>query len=97
MVVVAGDSDYIALAQRCKQMGRYVVGIGVAGSTSRALVRACNEFTDYARIPGVSEPRSGPPAKADAADEGGRRRGSQEAAKKTAKKAAKKALSQEGD
>ena len=29
VVIVAGDSDYIALAQRCKRLGRYVVGIGV--------------------------------------------------------------------
>ncbi len=31
VVIVAGDSDYIALAQRCKRLGRYVVGIGIAG------------------------------------------------------------------
>src|SRR5215831_17008017 len=35
VVIVAGDSDYIALAQRCRRLGRYVVGVGVAGSTSR--------------------------------------------------------------
>ncbi len=56
VVVVAGDSDYIPLAQRCKRMGRFVVGIGVASSTSRALVAACDEFTDYARLPGVIPP-----------------------------------------
>ncbi|MBC7589980.1 MAG: NYN domain-containing protein [Salinibacterium sp.] len=54
VVIVAGDSDYIALAQRCKQLNRYVVGIGVAGSTSRALAHACNEFKDYDALPGVS-------------------------------------------
>ena len=37
VVIVGGDSDYIPLAQRCKRMGRFVVGIGVASSTSRAL------------------------------------------------------------
>lgn len=37
VVIAAGDSDYIPLAQRCKRLGRYVVGIGVAGSSSRAL------------------------------------------------------------
>ena len=41
VVVVAGDSDYISLAQRCKSLGRFVVGIGVTGSTSSALVAAC--------------------------------------------------------
>lgn len=56
VVVVAGDSDYIPLAQRCKRMGRYVIGIGVAGSTSRALERACDDFTLYGEIPGVEAP-----------------------------------------
>lgn len=54
VVIVAGDSDYVPLAQSCKQLGRYVVGIGVAGSTSRALVSACDEFIDYAHLPGVT-------------------------------------------
>jgi len=53
VVIVAGDSDYIALAQRCKRLGRYVVGIGVAGSTSRSLAAACDEFATYDALPGV--------------------------------------------
>ncbi len=65
LVFVAGDSDYVPLAQRCKRMGRYVVGIGVAGSTSSALVSACNEFIDYGDLPGVSPPP--PPRKKAAA------------------------------
>jgi hypothetical protein len=56
IVLVAGDSDFVPLAQSCKQLGRYVVGIGVTGSTSRALVSACNEFIDYAQLPGVTPP-----------------------------------------
>lgn len=65
VVVVAGDSDYIPLAQRCKRLGRYVVGIGVAGSSSRALAAACDEFVIYDALPGVPvlEPQ---PATADA-------------------------------
>lgn len=58
VVLVAGDSDFVPLAQSCKQLGRYVVGIGVTGSTSRALVSACNEFIDYAHLPGVTPVRS---------------------------------------
>jgi len=50
---VAGDSDYIPLAQRCKRLGRYVVGIGVAGSSSRALAAACDDFVVYDSLPGV--------------------------------------------
>ncbi|MBG6237865.1 hypothetical protein IWX78_000820 [Mycetocola sp. CAN_C7] len=53
VIIVAGDSDYIALAQRCKRLGRYVVGIGVAGSTSRSLAAACDEFATYDALPGV--------------------------------------------
>jgi len=56
VVIVAGDSDYIALAQRCKRLGRYVVGIGVAGATSRSLVAACDEFQDYDDLPGLVSP-----------------------------------------
>lgn len=53
VVIVAGDSDYIALAQRCKRLGRVVVGIGVAGGTSKALISACDEFAGYDELPGV--------------------------------------------
>ncbi|MDI3314572.1 MAG: NYN domain-containing protein [Mycobacterium sp.] len=65
VVIVAGDSDYIPLAQRCRRLGRYVVGVGVAGASSRALAAACDEFVTYDALPGVSvlEPE---PAPADA-------------------------------
>lgn len=53
VVIVAGDSDYIPLAQRCKRLGRYVVGIGVAGATSRSLAAACDDFITYDALPGV--------------------------------------------
>jgi len=56
VVIVAGDSDYIPLAQRCKRLGRYVVGVGVAGSSSRALAAACDEFVVYNALPGVPVP-----------------------------------------
>jgi uncharacterized LabA/DUF88 family protein len=50
VVIVAGDSDYIPLVQRCKRLGRVVVGIGVQGSTSQALVAALDEFETYDAI-----------------------------------------------
>jgi uncharacterized LabA/DUF88 family protein len=62
VVIVAGDSDYIALAQRCKRLGRYVVGVGVAGSTSRALAAACDELVIYDALPGVSADDDDEPA-----------------------------------
>ncbi|MGV0048786.1 NYN domain-containing protein [Mycobacterium colombiense] len=64
VVIVAGDSDHIPLAQRCKRLGRYVVGIGVAGASSRALAAACDEFVIYDALPGVPVPA---PADADTA------------------------------
>ena len=67
VALVAGDSDYVPLAQRCKRLGRYVVGIGMAGSTSRALVSACDEFESYEKLPGVPQkadpPTTTPPSK----------------------------------
>jgi uncharacterized LabA/DUF88 family protein len=84
VVIIAGDSDYIALAQRSRKLGRSVIGVGVAGSTSRALIAACDEFTDYDALPGVearppapkrsrrSEPAAAnetPPAVDDAPDD----------------------------
>ena len=56
VLIAAGDSDYIPLAQRCKRLGRYVVGVGVAGSSSRSLAAACDEFVTYDALPGVPVP-----------------------------------------
>jgi NYN domain/OST-HTH/LOTUS domain len=72
VVIVAGDSDYIALAQRCKRLGRYVVGVGVAGSSSKALAAACDDFVIYDALPGVPVPEPAPKtrrAKSDDDDE----------------------------
>ena len=56
VVIVAGDSDYVPLAQRCKRLGRYVIGVGVAGSTAKSLAAACDEFESYDSLPGVVRP-----------------------------------------
>jgi NYN domain/OST-HTH/LOTUS domain len=73
VVIVAGDSDYIPLAQRCKRLGRYVVGIGITGSISRSLTAACDEYVSYDALPGVPEVKADPPkrrrTKADADEE----------------------------
>ncbi len=73
VVIVAGDSDYIPLAQRCKRLGRYVVGIGITGSISRSLTAACDEYVSYDALPGVPAVQSDAPkrrrTKADAEQE----------------------------
>lgn len=56
VVIVGGDSDYVPLAQRCRRLGRYVIGVGVAGSTAKSLAAACDEFEPYDTLPGVSLP-----------------------------------------
>ncbi|WP_454132145.1 NYN domain-containing protein [Microbacterium lacticum] len=65
VVIVAGDSDYVPLAQRCKRLGRVVVGVGVAGSTAKSLAAACDQFDSYDSLPGVTPPVA-PQKKADA-------------------------------
>lgn len=74
VVIVAGDSDYIPLAQRCKRLGRYVVGIGVAGASSRALAAACDEFVIYDSLPGVPALEPAPAAGDDAEAKPAKRR-----------------------
>ena len=64
VIIVAGDSDYIALAQRCKRLGRYVVGIGITGSISKSLTAACDEFVSYDALPGVPTAAPAPAKKA---------------------------------
>jgi hypothetical protein len=50
VVVVASDSDYTALAQRCRAYGRQFVGVGTA-RTARGYLHACDEFRRYGEIP----------------------------------------------
>jgi hypothetical protein len=69
VVIVAGDSDYIALAQRCKRLGRYVVGVGVAGSSSKALAAACDDFVIYDALPGVPVPEPAPKTRRTKSDD----------------------------
>ncbi|PWH06090.1 hypothetical protein DEO23_09775 [Brachybacterium endophyticum] len=56
VVIVAGDSDYVPLAQRCKRLGKYVVAVGVAGSTAKSLAAACDQFDSYETLPGIEVP-----------------------------------------
>jgi hypothetical protein len=56
VVIVAGDSDYIPLAQSVRRLGRVVIGIGVTGSTSQAFKNACDEFSFYQDLPDVELP-----------------------------------------
>ena len=54
VIIVAGDSDYVPLVRRCRELGKIVVGIGVEGSVSEYLRDACDLFVPYETLPGVA-------------------------------------------
>ncbi len=67
-VVVSGDSDFSPLVSKLKELGKHVIGLGLAPSTSELLRDNCDEFIYYedldrAPIPaltdssGVPEPK----------------------------------------
>ena len=55
VVIVAGDSDFIPLIRRCRELGKTVTGIGIAGSVSESLRDACDRFIPYEELPGVAK------------------------------------------
>jgi hypothetical protein len=61
VLIVAGDSDYVSLAQRCKRLGRTVIGVGAARSVGRYWQSACGDvFRFYDALPGVTPVNSAP-------------------------------------
>jgi len=50
IIILGGDSDYIALAQKIRQKGKLVIGIGVKETTNPFLIKACNEFKIYSSL-----------------------------------------------
>ena len=98
VVIVAGDSDYIALAQRCKRLGRYVVGVGVAGSTSRLLAAACDELVTFDALPGVTPASDSQPATARTASvQAGRRESASAPSARTTRRARRPAAGAIGE
>ncbi len=47
IVVVSSDSDFISLAQKVKQAGKFIAGVGVEGNANRFWIASCNEFRFY--------------------------------------------------
>lgn len=56
-VLVAGDGDYSPLAQRLREFGRHVVGVGTEASASRRLVAVCSEYKYWATLVAQIDPR----------------------------------------
>jgi uncharacterized protein (TIGR00288 family) len=46
-VVVSGDSDFSPLVSKLKELGKHVIGLGLAPSTSELLRDNCDEFIYY--------------------------------------------------
>lgn len=55
VVIVSSDSDFISLAQKLKQSGLTVIGIGVQQATNRYWAQNCDEFRYYDTLLGLAE------------------------------------------
>ena len=53
VIVVAGDSDFMPLAQKVKAAGKRLIGIGDRRSTNRHWAKSCHEFRYYESIAGI--------------------------------------------
>ena len=55
VVVVGGDSDFVALAQKLKATGRRLVGVGTRAATNRHWAASCHDFRYYESLaPGAA-------------------------------------------
>jgi hypothetical protein len=55
VIIVSSDSDFISLAQKLKQSGLTVIGIGVQQATNRYWAQNCDEFRYYDTLLGLTE------------------------------------------
>jgi hypothetical protein len=62
VVIVGGDSDYMAVAQKIKAAGRRLVGIGTRRNTNRHWARSCHAFRYYDTLVGPERAADGTPA-----------------------------------
>ncbi|MCG8472002.1 MAG: NYN domain-containing protein [Desulfobacterales bacterium] len=50
IVIVGGDSDYISIAQKVRQRGKKIIGIGIKETTNQYWIKSCNEFKFYSSL-----------------------------------------------
>jgi hypothetical protein len=50
VVVIGGDSDYIPIAQKVRQRGKSIIGIGVRETSNQYWIKVCNEFKFYGAL-----------------------------------------------
>ncbi|MBZ0274479.1 NYN domain-containing protein [bacterium] len=51
-VIIGGDSDFSGVAQKLRQHGKYVIGIGARNSSNIYWIKSCNEFKYYHTLTG---------------------------------------------
>ena len=56
ILIVGGDSDFMALSQKVKAAGRRLVGIGARKNTNRHWAKSCHEFRYYESLVDSAEP-----------------------------------------
>jgi uncharacterized LabA/DUF88 family protein len=47
VIIVGGDSDFMAMSQKLKAAGRTIVGVGAKKNTNRHWAKSCHEFKYY--------------------------------------------------
>jgi uncharacterized protein (TIGR00288 family) len=47
IIIIAGDSDFIPLAQKIKAAGKDLIGVGCKGTTNQHWANSCSEFKYY--------------------------------------------------
>src|SRR5215211_9409674 len=57
-VLVAGDGDYTPLAQRLRELGKQLIGVGTQVSANRRLVSICSEYRYWATLVAQVDPRA---------------------------------------
>jgi uncharacterized LabA/DUF88 family protein len=55
LVLVSGDGDFTELVHRLRAHGKFVVGVGISGTSAEYLVNACDKFIYYDKWQGVNK------------------------------------------
>lgn len=56
VLLVSGDSDFTELVHRLRGAGKFVIGLGVSGTSAEYLVNACDEFIFYDKLIAAAPP-----------------------------------------
>lgn len=56
--IASSDNDFQFLAQRIREMGKYVLGVGRRKSPAQKLIAACHEYAYYDDLPNINNHHS---------------------------------------